>query len=128
MRYQQMELRPPPYSDQAPVALWIMHVVEETPPPAVKPLEWFLLTTREITAPEQATQCLEWHCLRWRIEEWHRVLKTGCRIEELGHETAERLKRAIAINAVIAWRIMLMTLLGGRRPTSQSRCYSPISN
>jgi hypothetical protein len=54
--------------------------------------------------------------LRWRIEDWHRVLKSGCRIEELGHKTAERLKRAVAINLVIAWRIMLMTLLGRTLP------------
>jgi len=40
------------------------------------------------------------------------VLKSGCRIEDLAHATAERLRRAIAINLVIAWRIMLMTLLG----------------
>ena len=55
-------------------------------------------------------------CLRWRIEDWHRVLKSGCRIEDMAHETAERLRRAIAINLVIAWRIMLMTLLGRETP------------
>jgi hypothetical protein len=44
------------------------------------------------------------------------VLKSGCRIEALQHKTAERLKRAIAINLVIAWRIMLMTLLGRECP------------
>lgn len=45
-----------------------------------------------------------------------RLLKSGCRIEALQHRTAERLKRAIAINLVIAWRIMLMTLLGRECP------------
>ena len=59
---------------------------------------------------------LRWYALRWRIEDWHRVLKTGCRIERLAFETAERLKRAVAINLVIAWRIMLMTLLGRESP------------
>ena len=54
--------------------------------------------------------------LRWRIEDWHRVLKSGCRIEDLAHKSAERLRRAIAINLVIAWRIMLMTLLGRETP------------
>ena len=44
------------------------------------------------------------------------MLKSGCRVEALAHETAERLQRAIAINAVIAWRIMLMTLLGRETP------------
>ena len=63
-----------------------------------------------------AEQCLRWYALRWRIEDWHRVLKSGCRIEDLAHHSAERLRRAIAINLVIAWRIMLMTLLGRETP------------
>ena len=44
------------------------------------------------------------------------VLKSGCRIENIAHETAERVRRAIAVNLVIAWRIMLMTLLGREVP------------
>jgi hypothetical protein len=59
---------------------------------------------------------LRWYCLRWRIEDWHRVLKSGCNIEKLQHKTAERLKRTVAINLVIAWRIMLLTLLGRECP------------
>jgi uncharacterized membrane protein len=96
--------------------LWVVHVVEPSPPADAEPVEWFLLTTCTITTSEQAQECLCWYCLRWRIEDWHRVLKSGCRIETLQHKTAERLKRAIAINLVIAWRIMLMTLLGRECP------------
>ena len=44
------------------------------------------------------------------------MLKSGCRIENIAHETADRVRRAIAINLVIAWRIMLMTLLGRETP------------
>ena len=100
------------HKGMAPVRLWVVHAREEQPPPGVKPLEWFLLTTLPVDAPEQARQMLGWYCLRWRIEDWHRVLKTGCRIEQLAHHSAERLERAIAIHLVIGWRIMLMTLLG----------------
>ena len=96
--------------------LWVVQVLEASPPTDAEPVEWFLLTTRSITTPAQAQECLSWYCLRWRIEDWHRVLKSGCRIEALQHKTAERLKRAIAINLVIAWRIMLMTLLGRECP------------
>ena len=71
-----------------------------------------MLTTCEITTTGQAQECLRWYCLRWRVEDWHRVLKSVCRIKALQHKTAERLKRAIAINLLIAWRIMRMTLLG----------------
>jgi len=75
-----------------------------------------LLTTIDIKSPNDALKCIEWYCLRWRIEDWHRVLKSGCGIEALAHKTAGRLKRAIAINLVIAWRIMLMTLMGREMP------------
>ena len=71
-------------------------------PPAADRVEWFLLTTCEITTTQQTQECLRWYWLRWRIEDGHRVLKSGCRIEALQHKTAERLKRAIAINLVIA--------------------------
>ena len=44
------------------------------------------------------------------------MLKSGCRIEDIAHETAERVRRAIAVNLAIAWRIMPMTLLGRETP------------
>lgn len=117
LRYQKIELAPPFYhSDKAPVSLSIIHVGEEHPPAGVTPVQWFLLTTLELGSPEQALRCVEWYCLRWRTEDWYRVLKSGCEIEELGHTSAERLGRAIAMHAVIAWRIMLMTLLGRTDP------------
>jgi hypothetical protein len=117
LRYREVEFRPPSnYPAKDALKLWVVHVVEPSPPADAQPLEWFLLTTRAITTAEQAQECLRWYCLRWRIEDWHRVLKSGCRIEALQHKTATRLKRAIAINLVIAWRIMLMTLLGRECP------------
>lgn len=117
LRYQQVELPPPRHlRDKGAILLWIVHIVEEQPPAGVVPVEWFLLTTMEITSPEQAERLLGRYCLRWRIEDWHRVLKSGCGIEELRNETADRLKRAVAIYLVIAWRVMLMTLLGREVP------------
>jgi len=117
LRYEKIELTPPSYHrDKAAVSLSIIHVSEDDPPAGVTPLQWFLLTTVELSSPEQALRCVEWYCLRWRTEDWYRVLKSGCQIEELGHESADRLGRAVAIHAVIAWRIMLMTLLGREAP------------
>ena len=117
LRYRDIELRPGVYQkDKAPIKLTVVHVQETSQPKDDEPVEWFLLTTCEVSSPEQAQQILRWYCLRWRIEDWHRVLKSGCNIEKLQHKTAERLKRTIAINLVIAWRIMLLTLLGRQRP------------
>jgi hypothetical protein len=117
VRYKRIRLRPPDrHKDKEPIDIWIVNGLEENPPHNTEAVEWFLLTTLNITCAEDAEQCLRWYCLRWRIEDWHRVLKSGCRIEDLAHKTAQRLGRAIAINLVIAWRIMLMTLLGRETP------------
>ncbi len=117
LRYQEIELPPPcEHKDKAPLKLWVVPIREEAPPAGETPLEWFLLTTIAVTGNEIAEECIRWYRLRWRIEDWHRVLKTGCGTEKLAYRTAERLKRGIAINMVIAWRIMLMTLLGRECP------------
>ena len=117
VRYMRVQLSPPSYfTGKPPIDIWVIHALEENPPPNAEAVEWFLLTTVDISSPEMAEQCLRWYCLRWRIEDWHRVLKSGCRIEDLTHNSAERLRRAVAINLVIAWRIMVMTLLGREMP------------
>lgn len=99
-----------------PLEISIIHAIEENPPEGEEPIEWFLLTTIKLKSVADIEQCLRWYCLRWRIEDWHRVMKSGCRIEDLANETATRLTNAISINMVIAWRIMLMTLLGREMP------------
>ena len=113
LRYQQVAL---PCPGDEPVALWVVHVREEQPPPAGEPLEWFLLTTLRVTSADDATRILQWYVRRWRIEEYFRVLKSGCKVEELQHHTAERLERAMAIKMVIGWRIQLMVQLGREVP------------
>ena len=102
--------------DKAPIEIQVIHALEKNPPKGTEAVEWFLLTTLEIASAKDIEQCFRWYTLRWRIEDWHRALKSGCKIDDLAHETAERLRRAIGINLVIAWRIMLMTLLGRETP------------
>ena len=118
LRYRPIEIQGKPANgDQlATLPLTVVHAVELAPPAGEKPVEWFLLTTLAVESAEQAEEILGWYALRWRIEDWHRVLKSGCKIDELGHRSAERLERAIAIRMVIAWRVMLMTLLGREVP------------
>jgi len=118
LRYRQAEFRgKPANSDQyVTLPMTVVHAVELAPPSGERPVEWFVLTTLAVDSAEQAAKILGWYKLRWRIEDWHRVLKSGCKIDELGHRSVERLERAIAIRMVIAWRVMLMTLLGREVP------------
>jgi len=117
LRYTQVELpAPDSVPDAAPIPLSVIEIVEENPPKGVVALRWVLLLDRRIASPQDAEEYLRWYTLRWRIEDWHRVLKSGCRIERLAHRSAVRLKRAISIRLVIACRILLMTLLGREHP------------
>jgi hypothetical protein len=99
-----------------PMDLYAVEVREPHPPRGAKGLRWLLLTTLPIESLKQALRCVRSYSLRWRIEEWHRLLKSGCGIESHQHHTAERLSRAIAIDTVIGWRVMLLTLLGREVP------------
>ena len=98
------------------VQVYAVEMFEPDPPAGAQQVHWVLLTTIPIHSAKQALRCLRWYALRWRIEEWHRVLKSGCQIESHQHQTQERLARAIAIDAVIAWRVMLLTFLGREVP------------
>jgi hypothetical protein len=110
-----------------PIKLWAVYLVEKHPPRGAEALEWLLLTTVEVHSLKQALKCIRWYCRRWRIEEWHRVLKSGCKVLEHQNHSAEVLLRAIAIDAVIAWRIMLLALLGREVPElSCDRLFNPI--
>lgn len=106
----------PQTRDLEPVEIYALTVLEPHPSEGVQALRWVLLTTVAIRSRKEALRCLRWYTMRWRIEEWHRVLKSGCHIESHQHHTAERLARAICIDAVIAWRIMLLALLGREVP------------
>ena len=113
LRYEPVAL---PCPQAAPLALWMVHAREEHPPAKTEPLEWFLLTTVPVTSAEEAKRLLEYYALRWRIEDYFRILKSGCKVEELQHHRAERLERAIAIKMVVGWRIQLMVRLGREVP------------
>jgi len=80
--------------------------------PNTDPLEWVLLTSLSVEGFEDAKQIVDYYLQRWRVEDFFRVLKGGCKIETFRMRSAQRLHRAIAIPSVIAWRLRLLTFLG----------------
>lgn len=86
--------------------LWAVEAMGEIDQPTVS---WMLITTMPIADFAQACQYLQWYSYRWIIERYHYVLKSGCRIESLQLETFDRLTRAIACYAIVAWRLLWLT-------------------
>jgi hypothetical protein len=119
LRWRQVTLRPPNSreKDKLPnVTVWAVWAIERTPPPGVEAVEWLLLTTLPITTTDDALERLAWYACRWGIEVWHKVLKSGCRIEDRQLESADRLKRCLTLYSVIAWRILYATMLARAAP------------
>ena len=98
------------------VALWAVQVREIDPPMDVKPIEWLLLTTVEVRTAKDAIERVTWYACRWGIEVWHRILKSGCRIEERQLATGERLQRCLTLYSVIAWRVFYTIMLARAVP------------
>ncbi|HTG19878.1 MAG TPA: IS4 family transposase [Reyranella sp.] len=117
----------PPHAKKhlPPLRVVVVLSREEAPPPGVKdPLEWLLLSTaprwpaggQAVASLADAVERIQWYACRWGIEVFHRILKSGCQIEDRQLGTADRLEACLAIDAVVAWRIHHLTYLGRVTP------------
>lgn len=109
--------RPPGTPPRQPVAVSAILVREATlPADGSEPLCWLLLTTLPLSSFEDACRCIYWYMLRWLIERYHFVLKSGCRVESLQLETADALLRAAAVSCLVAVQVLALTYLPREQP------------
>lgn len=109
-----VRLRPPRArrSEKLPdVEVFAIHALESGATEGIEPLEWLLLSSVPTHTLAEALERLAWYARRWTIESWHRVLKSGCRVEARQFGNLDRFVRATALFAVIGWRILYATLL-----------------
>ncbi len=109
---------PSNHPHRAPVELWAVWAQEVDAPVGQKPICWCLLTTVAVRSLEEAIERLQWYTKRWTIEEFHRILKSGCRVEARQLTTRLRLQRALAIDMVVAWRVMHINKAARTQPNS----------
>jgi len=123
VRYTQVEIQPPQYRamEHLPaIVLWVMSLEEVDPPAGAQPIHWMLMTTMPVTMLDDALQCVHWYTMRWLIERYHYTLKSGCQVEELQLEEAERIERAVAVYCIVAWRLLFLTYLARLHPDQLS--------
>lgn len=111
-----VKLRPPGGKGETPelFGLWIYE--ESDPPEGQKEIEWFLLTTLPAHTLDDAVRVLTFYTYRWRIERFHYVLKSGCRVERLQMESGRRLENALATYSIVAWRLVHVTYAARLNP------------
>jgi transposase Tn5 family protein/transposase-like protein len=96
--------------DLSPIPVSVVRVRESgTVPEGEEPIEWMLISTVPVCTLARAVEVVEAYAQRWKIERYHYVLKSGCRVEKLQLENAERIERALSIYNVVAWRLLYMT-------------------
>jgi hypothetical protein len=64
----------------------------------------------------EAIEKLDWYAMRWKIETFHKILKSGCKAEESRLRTADRLTNLIAVFCVLSWRIFWLTMISRSAP------------
>ena len=72
---------------------------------------WKLLTNLPVKSMSEAIEKIEWYAMRWKIEMFHKVLRSGCRAEESKLRTSEGLAELIATLCIVGWRIFWMKML-----------------
>ena len=99
-----------------PIAMNVVYVVEVDPPAGVEPICWVLLTSLPVATFEQAWTVIEYYEARWLVEEYHKALKTGCRVEDRQLKTPERLEAMVGLLSVSAVRLLQLKSLARTSP------------
>lgn len=98
------------------LALTVIEARERGTPKDRKPLHWKLVTNLPVPDLAAAIQMLDWYSLRWKIETYHKVLKSGCQAEQAKLRTAKRLINLLAVLCVVGWRVFWLTMTNRTAP------------
>jgi hypothetical protein len=109
-----------------PVVMWVVHAVEVDAPKDVEPIEWILLTSLAVAGFDDAWLILGYYERRWLIEEWHKALKTGCRVESRQLKSKAGLERITAVLGVVAVRLLQLKSAARTQPDRPARQLVPL--
>jgi hypothetical protein len=120
-----VEVRTAPVQAQGPerrggalpaLSLHVVEVREVGSPAGVESLHWLLLTSLPCTSWAQVQRVVGRYAARWWVEEYHKALKSGAKVEESQLERAYRLESLVAVLAVVAVRLLNAKWLARGRP------------
>jgi hypothetical protein len=118
IRYRKIKVLPPigKQNRYPALSLTVIHAEERGTPKNRKKIDWKLITDLPVQSRKDAIGKLEWYALRWKIEVFHKILKSGCRAEEAKLRTAQRLANLIAVYCILSWRVFWITMLNRSSP------------
>ena len=111
--------------DPDPIEMNIVHVREVNPPPDVEPVEWILYTSLPAKTFAQAWRVIEAYEARWLVEEYHKALKSGCRVKTRQLQTASRLEAMVGLLSVVSVKLLQLKTLANRDPKRPANTVVP---
>ena len=123
LRFRRIHVLPPIGKQKRYPALdlTVIHAFEAGKPRGRARIEWKLVTDLAVNSVRSAVEKLRWYAQRWKIELFHKVLKSGCRIEAARLRTAERLTKLIAMFCILAWRVFWTTMVARAAPCAPTK-------
>ena len=120
IRYRKIRILPPVGKQKRYPALnlTVIHAEERGTPGNRQKITWKLLTDLAVQSRRDAIEKLTWYALRWKIEVFHKILKSGCKAEAAKLRTAQRLTNLIAVFCIASWRVFWMTMLNRAAPAA----------
>jgi hypothetical protein len=118
IRYRKIRVMPPigKQKHYPALTLTVIRAEERGTPKNRKKVEWKLITDLPVVSRADAIEKLRWYALRWKIEVFHKILKSGCKAEESKLRTAQRLTNLVAVFCILSWRVFWMTMLNRATP------------
>lgn len=120
VKYLRLRVHPPigKQKQYPPLLLTVIHASESSTPRGRDKIDWKLITNLPVRSRKEALEKLTWYAMRWKIETFHKILKSGCRAEAARLRTAERIVNLIAVFCILSWRIFWMTMMNRVTPTA----------
>lgn len=120
LRYRRIHILPPIGKQKRypSLTLTVLHAREREKPKGRDRINWKLITDLPVNSRRDAIEKLDWYAKRWKIETFHKVLKSGCKAEALRLRTAARLVNVISVFCILGWRIFWMSMIRRTAPTS----------
>jgi hypothetical protein len=113
IRYRTIRVLPPIGKQKRypALTLTVIRAEERGTPKNRKKIDWRLITDLPVQSRKDAIEKLEWYALRWKIEVFHKILKSGCKAEESRLRTAQRLANLLSVFCILSWRVFWITML-----------------
>jgi len=95
-----------PGGDKPDFTVNVLEVREVNAPAGVEALHWLLLTSLPCVRWAEVQRIITRYATRWWVEEYHKALKSGTKVEESQLERGYRIETLVAVLAIVAVRLL----------------------